>query len=29
VTNFDSDDVSIFSIDAATGSLTLIGTVGT
>jgi 6-phosphogluconolactonase (cycloisomerase 2 family) len=29
VTNFNSDDVSMFSIDPATGALTLIGTIGT
>jgi YVTN family beta-propeller protein len=29
VTNSASNDVSIYSIDAATGALTLIGTIGT
>jgi 6-phosphogluconolactonase (cycloisomerase 2 family) len=28
VTNFDSDNVSMYSIDITTGSLTLIGTIG-
>jgi 6-phosphogluconolactonase (cycloisomerase 2 family) len=29
VTNFDSDNVSMYGIDADTGALTLIGTIGT